>query len=173
MSTKITRQFSVFLVDDNKLFSAALHSQLKDMFGQGSVIRSFHTAEQCLDELYQRPDIIILDYYLNTRFHDAMNGLEALKRIRKMDPSIQVIMLSAQDKMEIAVDSIRYGAYDYIIKNEKVFLRTRIVVKNLVSTITDSTELKSYRFWTKIASGVVLLAAAVCVAIQMNYPGTF
>jgi two-component system OmpR family response regulator len=168
-----TRQLSVFIVDDNKLFSAALHNQLNDIFNAGANIRLFSTAEECLDHLEDGPDIIVLDYYLNSRFYDAMNGLEALKKIRMKDPNIRVVMLSAQDKMEIAVDAIRYGAYDYIIKNEKVFLRTRIVLNNAANSITDLTELKSYRFWTKIASGVVLLAAAVCAVIQLNYPGVF
>jgi DNA-binding NarL/FixJ family response regulator len=170
---KTTRNLTVYLVDDNKLFCSALHNQLKEILHPSATIRAFTTAEQCLDQLEQAPDIVILDYYLNSRFYDAMNGLDALKRIRKSNPDTRIIMLSAQDKMEIAVDAIKYGAYDYIIKNEKVFLRTRIVVKNAINSITDHSELKSYRYWTRIASGVVLLAAAVCAAIQLNYPGFF
>lgn len=170
---KTYRPFSVFIVDDDKLFSAALTHQLEKIFKTKTSIRTFSTGEECLPCLTEFPDVIILDYFLNGKYLDAMNGLQVLRRIVQVSPETKVVMMSAQDKMEVAVDTIKHGAYDYIIKNDKVFLRTKLVMTNVKNAITDSQDLKSYKFWIKIASGLILLMAGACTAIQMKFPGIF
>jgi DNA-binding NtrC family response regulator len=64
------------------------------------------------------PDIVFLDYYLNSVVKDAMDGLDVLVEIKKILPETDVVMLSGQDKIQVAVEVMKYGAFDYIVKGE-------------------------------------------------------
>lgn len=72
-------------------------------------------------KLAETPDVIILDYYLNTVQKDAANGIEILQAIRKHYPNIRVIMLSSQERYSIAMKTIQKGAEQYVIKDENAF----------------------------------------------------
>ncbi|MCE3280269.1 MAG: response regulator receiver protein [Bacteroidetes bacterium] len=160
----------LFLVDDDKMFLTSLSHQLKTMVKPESVIKTFSTGEEFLKQLKREPSVIILDYYLNSSYKDAMNGLEVLKRIMSINPDAKVIILSSQDKMEVAVDTIKHGAYDYIVKNENVFLRTKLSIINAMDAISVSEELKSFKRIIKIVVGLILLIVAGCIFLQHYYP---
>jgi two-component system, OmpR family, response regulator len=64
---KNSTELSVFLVDDDKMFLTSLAHQLKTMFKSKTKIQAFTTGEECLKHLNENPDIIILDYYLNSK----------------------------------------------------------------------------------------------------------
>ncbi|MFY7653324.1 MAG: response regulator, partial [Chitinophagaceae bacterium] len=74
----------------------------------------FEKGENCLAELSKQPNLIILDYYLE----GELNGLDTLQRIKKESPETQVIFLTSQANMQVALNSLRFGAFDYIEKNE-------------------------------------------------------
>jgi two-component system OmpR family response regulator len=115
------KKILLFLVDDDALFLKSLEIE----FAQStqSVIKKFATGELCLENLAQNPDIIILDYYLNSVDKNAINGLETLDRIKTAFPQIPVIMLSSQDKIAVAVNCMKHQAFDYIVKSETAFIR--------------------------------------------------
>jgi two-component system, OmpR family, response regulator len=167
---KSSSELSVFVVDDDKMFLTALTHQLETMFKTKTKIRTFNTGEECLKHLNENPDIIILDYYLNSTYKDAMNGLEILKRVMQYNSETKVIMLSGQEKMEVAVDSIKHGAYDYIVKNDNVFLRTKLSIINATNALSISKELKNFKFLIKVVIALVLLIIAGCVMLQIYYP---
>lgn len=111
----------IFLVDDDALYLKTLEVEFKQQ--SESIIKTFATGEQCLENLSQNPDIIILDYHLNGIQKNAINGIETLDRIKKINPEIPVIMLSSQDQIEVAVNCMKHLAYDYIVKSETAFIR--------------------------------------------------
>lgn len=116
----------LFLVDDDLLYLRSLEI---DFMEQADVtIRSFASGELCIAALHEQPDIIILDYILDNIEKNAMNGIEVLDKIKAFDPEIPVIMLSAQDKIEIAVDCMHHQAHDYVVKSETAFLRLRKII---------------------------------------------
>lgn len=164
-----SKELTVFLVDDDKMFSTSLIHQLKGMFS-GAHIKYFATGEEFLKQLTKNPAIIILDYYLDSKYKDAMNGLEVLKRIMNESPGSKVIMLSSQEKMEIAVDTIKHGAYDYIVKNDNVYLRTKLSIINASNALSVSKELKSFKSLIKIVAGLILLIIAGCLMLQKYHP---
>lgn len=84
-------------------------------------ITSFETGEDCLAQIGENPEIIILDYHLNTRIKDAANGMEILQSIRKIDKNIHVIMLSSQERYAVAMQTLQKGAEQYVIKDETAF----------------------------------------------------
>lgn len=111
----------IFLVDDDALYLKTLEVEFKQQ--SESIIKTFATGEQCLENLSQNPDIIILDYHLNGIQKNAINGIETLDRIKKINPEIPVIMLSSQDQIEVAVNCMKHLAFDYIVKSETAFIR--------------------------------------------------
>jgi two-component system OmpR family response regulator len=115
------KKILVFLVDDDALFLKSL--EIDFMTNTACVIKSFATGEACLKNLKENPDVIILDYYLNGVNKHAINGLTTLDRIKAINPKIPVIMLSSQDKIDVAVNCMKHQAFDYIVKSETAFLR--------------------------------------------------
>ncbi len=152
------KQSLVFLVDDDDVYLDTLEHNLKKNAPENIILKKYLTGEQCLKELHQKPDIVILDYQLNTRDKTAMNGIEILKRIKAQNSKIQVIMLSGQDSLEVAVNCIKNGAYDYLIKSESAFVRAAQMIKNLVYNITLQRDADKYAKWNWIiAAGFLIL----------------
>ena len=109
----------IFIVDDDEMLTAALQDYLTRTVPHD--IRLFNTGEECLKHISEKPDIIILDYYLDTISKDAANGMEILKTIKKYYPAIHVIMLSSQERYGIALQTVQKGAEQYVIKDEDAF----------------------------------------------------
>ena len=122
------KQITLFIVDDDALFLKSLEIE----FTQNADfnIQAFGTGELCLENLWLKPDVIILDYHLDGIDDKAMNGLETLIRIKATNAHLPVIMLSSQDKIEVAVNCMHHDAFDYVVKSETAFLRLR---KNIAS----------------------------------------
>jgi len=101
----------IFIVDDDSWYADLLEYNLK--LNPDYEIEKFLNAEACIQNLYKRPMAITLDYSL-----PGYSGGEALARIMKTNPSIPVIMISGQDDITTAIDLLKEGAYDYIVKND-------------------------------------------------------
>jgi DNA-binding NtrC family response regulator len=115
------KNIKLYLVDDDALF---LQSLEMDFYRHTDfAIETFATGEQCMAGLASKPDIIILDFHLNGIDKSAMNGIDTLDKIKIFNPDIPVIMLSSQDKIEVAVSCMHHKAFDYIVKSETAFLR--------------------------------------------------
>ena len=99
----------VFIVDDEQSISKLLSYWVKDKWKYE--VEIFSNGEDMLKKLNMRPDIILLDIML-----PGLNGIETLKLIKKYDENLPVIMLSAQGSIEVAVEALRFGAFDYFQK---------------------------------------------------------
>jgi DNA-binding NtrC family response regulator len=115
------KQTLVFIVDDDALYLKSLEIEFSQ--NNDSEVKTFATGEQCMESIPQNPDVIILDYYLNSIDKGAINGLETLDKIKTSNPQIPVIMLSSQDKIEVAVNCMRHKALDYFVKSETAYMR--------------------------------------------------
>jgi two-component system OmpR family response regulator len=123
------KKILLFLVDDDVLFLKSLQNDFTQ--NTESEIQTFSTGEQCLDSIFKNPDVIVLDYYLNSVDKNAINGLETLDRIKLIYPEIPVIMLSSQDKIDVAVNCMKHQAFDYIVKSETAFLRLQRTITTI------------------------------------------
>ena len=126
----IDQKISIFLVDDDALYLTLLQTELSE--NQGYIIKTFANGELCLDEISEVPDIIVLDYHLNGIEKNALNGLDTLRKIKIINPDIPVIMLSSQDKIEVAVNCMKLKAVDYIVKSETAFARLNYSINNIM-----------------------------------------
>ena len=137
MKTKI----NVFLVDDDALYLRLLEIQFLEIGGYE--IESFSSGEECLENLSKKPDLIVLDYFLNSVNKDAKNGIEILDQIKELNDHIPVVILSAQDKIEVAIDCMHHGAFDYVVKSETVFMR----LQKIITSIMEVNKLKKQIDW--------------------------
>jgi two-component system, NtrC family, response regulator AtoC len=122
--------YKVFIVEDNKLYSQVLKKQLIDHHYQ---VKVFYNGRDCIASLEDQPDVITLDYTL-----PDMTGHEVLKEIQKKSPNSHVIIISAQESISTAIDLMKDGAYDYIMKAPD----TREKLTNIIKNIYDSDQLK-------------------------------
>ena len=124
-STKI----KLFLVDDDALFLKSL--EIEFLQHADFTIETFVTGELCMKNLSHNPDVIILDYHLDGIDKTAINGIETLDKIKAYNPDIPVVMLSSQDKIDVAVNCLHHRAFDYVVKSETAFTR----LQKIISTI--------------------------------------
>ncbi|RYD95179.1 MAG: response regulator [Sphingobacteriales bacterium] len=118
----------VFLIDDEPIQNEMLKDFLSERYTYE--IKIFESGEEAMANMHLHPEIIVLDYHLNAHLNDAKNGVEILKDIKDQYPETQVIMLSGQDKIDVAIDTMKYGAFDYIVKGESAFSRIENVINN-------------------------------------------
>lgn len=137
-----TDKIKLFLVDDDVVYLKMLQIELLEHADFD--IETYVTGEDCLTHLSNDPDVIILDYYLNGIDKDAMNGIETLKKIKMIDSRIPVVMLSSQDKIEIAIDCMHSGAIDYVVKSETSFVRLQKIITTIFQIKKMEKELKWY-----------------------------
>lgn len=104
----------IFVVDDDNMFATMVSDHLEE---QGHTVSAFATGESCLERLGEHPDVIILDYYLDSQVPGAKNGLEILHVLHKSAPGVKVIMLSSQEHYGVALQTIASGAVQYVIKD--------------------------------------------------------
>ncbi|MDX9919775.1 MAG: response regulator [Paludibacter sp.] len=122
----------IFLVDDDAVYLKLLEIQFLEL--ADFEIETYATGELCVENLSHKPDIVILDYLLDGVERDVMNGIETLDKIKAYDPNIQVVMLSAQDKIDVAVNCMHHAAFDYVVKSETAFMRLQKIIVNIVET---------------------------------------
>jgi two-component system OmpR family response regulator len=118
---KNENKMHLFLVDDDALFLKSL--EIEFHHHTDFTVETFATGELCVENLSHNPDVIILDYHLNGIDKNAMNGIETLDKIKALKPDIPVVMLSSQDKIDVAISCMHHRAFDYVVKSETAFLR--------------------------------------------------
>jgi DNA-binding NtrC family response regulator len=133
---------TIFLVDDDPLFLMSLEIEFLQL--KKYTIKTFATGERCLEHLNEKPLLIVLDYYLNGIDTLAMNGIETLDKIKHITTSIPVVMLSSQDKIDVAITCMHHQALDYVVKSETSFLRLQKIIESLIHFQKIENELRWY-----------------------------
>lgn len=126
---KNENKIHLFLVDDDAVFLKLLEIEL--LQHADFVIETFPTGELCMANLSHNPDVIILDYFLDGIEKTAMNGLDTLDRIKAFNPDIPVVMLSSQDKIDVAINCMHHRAFDYVVKSETAFVRLQKIITTI------------------------------------------
>lgn len=120
---KKENRIKIFLVDDDVVFLKLLEIEF-NLHGDFE-IETYATGEHCMENIMHNPDVIILDYYLDGTDKNAMNGIDTLDKIKAYNPDIPVVILSGQDKIEVAVNCMHHLAFDYVVKSETAFMRLK------------------------------------------------
>ena len=122
-------KIKLFLVDDDALFLKSL--EIEFLNHADFVIETYATGELCMESISHSPDVIILDYHLDGIEKSAMNGMETLDKIKSFNPDIPVIMLSSQDKIDVAINCMHHRAFDYVVKSETAFVRLQKIITTI------------------------------------------
>ena len=117
----------IFIIEDSIVYKDLIVGYLKSKKFEN--IKTFKNGEECINMLHLKPDVIVLDYSF-----EGINGLELMNKIGNENPEIDFIFLSAQDNVEVAVNIMKLGAADYIIKNEKAPHNLLRSIEHLISS---------------------------------------
>jgi DNA-binding NtrC family response regulator len=135
-------EFKIFLVDDDA-FSLALYEQTLRSLGC-TQISTYNNGTDCLNALIEKPQVIFLDHNM-----DNLTGFEVLKKIKRFDPNIYVVMVSGQENMQQALDALRFGAFDYLIKGENETEKMQSVLTR-IAQVQDLLKKKRPSFLNKL-----------------------
>ena len=147
MQTPMNKTEKLFIVDDDAL-TANLYAQHLKNLGYEDV-QLFDNGQDCLNALIQEPTIILLDHQM-----ENLSGMEVLQKVKRFDPNIYVVFISGQEDIATAVDALKYGAFDYIIKGQndlKSIEEVLVKIKN----VNEMLNRKDPGFFRKIISLVV------------------
>lgn len=158
------KRINIFIVEDNYLFRTALASDIESFFDANAVkVHSFETGEACMKKYRQEnPQVVILDYHLNSKNLDAADGIQVLDWIKRENREANVIMLSSEDSMEIVLRSFEHGALNYIVKTETKFKQINNSLINLFNRSKDARDAVRYR---QIGIGLALSIAILIVGV--------
>ncbi|MEI7509719.1 MAG: sigma-54 dependent transcriptional regulator [Flavobacterium sp.] len=120
----------IYIVEDDAFFGESLKYHLK--LNPDYEIHLFQTGRECLEKLYLKPDIICLDFGL-----PDITGDKLLKKIHESNDAIPIIIISGQEDIEVAVDFLKSGASDYIVKNS----HTKDILWNSIIKIRENLKL--------------------------------
>ncbi len=134
-------KIKLFLVDDDAFYLKSL--EIDFLQRADFCIETFTTGEQCLENLSHNPDIIVLDYYLDSIDKTAINGIQTLDKIKAINSDIPVVMLSSQDKIDVAIECMHHRAFDYVVKSETAFMR----LQKIITTIFKYKKMEKELIW--------------------------
>ncbi len=154
----------VYIVDDDPMQVQMMSDHLEEKFPFD--VRGFSTGEEAVNNLPNNPDIVVLDYYLNSVQASARNGSEILQFIKKEFPNMQVIMVSGQDSMEVAVDTMRYGAADYVIKGGNQFIRLEHAIEKIFASDRMHQRVNYYRRLSIFSIAALLVIVALTIILS-------
>ncbi|OYU97028.1 MAG: regulator [Bacteroidetes bacterium B1(2017)] len=126
--------YKIFVVEDDTWYRNFLSYTLQ--LNPDYEVISFDNGKDCLNNLHQKPDLITIDYSL-----PGMNGAELIKRIKEVDEQIQLIVISGQDDVGTAVELLKLGVFDYLIKNEDTKPRLLNSAQNALFNVSLKTEI--------------------------------
>jgi len=156
----------IFIVEDNPVYNKLIINYLQSK--RFDRIESFFSGEECLKRIGEKPDIVIQDYLL-----EGMDGIEVLKQFKKVHSHAEFIFLSGQDSVDVAVNTLKLGAFDYIVKDQ-------MALKKLVDKISRIMAMQKLlksnrRYKTGITLFFVALVALILLLLSLSvfFPGKF
>jgi DNA-binding NtrC family response regulator len=112
----------ILVVDDERMIRWSIQQALSK---DGHSVATVETGEEALAQATDdMPDLVFLDITL-----PGIDGIEVLRRLKGIDPSVSIVMVTATDDLKIAVEAMRLGAYDYVSKPFDLD-RLRVIAQN-------------------------------------------
>jgi DNA-binding NtrC family response regulator len=108
----MTKQSKKIFVVDDDIFHLEIMKQLLKEEGIAEV-SVFEDGVSALNDIHHNPDVVFLDHQM-----DVYTGYEVLRKIKRHNPNIFVVMVSAQEDVKTAINTMKYGAFDYLQKDD-------------------------------------------------------
>lgn len=126
------KDFTIFVAEDNEWYNKLLVHNLS--LNPDFIVRGFFDGASLLEALPDNPDVVTVDYRL-----PDITGDKLLAKIKETLPQTEVIIISEQNEIEVAVDLLKSGAADYIVKSKDIQDRLR----NIINNVRETSKLKS------------------------------
>ncbi len=162
---------SIFIIYDDKMLATALKSDLKRTFEDHNLtISLFGTGEESEDRISENPDVVIVDYYLNSKSREVMNGVNIINLVKQKSPDTEVIIFTAEEHADIAVRTMHHGAHDYIVKNDYMFRKLNMAVLQCLKLKRLKSEIRAQRVKSNILMVSMALMAGAFIALRLWAP---
>jgi len=156
----------IFVVEDNHVYNKLIVSFLKT--NKFTNVESFYSGEDALAAMDKQPKIVIQDYLL-----EGMNGIEVLKKAKRVVPEVEFIFLSGQDSIDIAINTMKYGAYDYIVKDQMALKKMVSKINKILSVTQLQKSNKRYKMGVILFFVALIFFIITMITIAIMYPETF
>lgn len=154
----------IYFVDDDLIYLKVVSHDLEKQGYKN--VRSFSTAKDIVEAVKEnKPDIALLDYHLGGN----TTGLDVLKRIKQLSPDTDSIFLTASDDINVAIETMKNGAYDYVIKGDTALIRINHLLGNICSHRKARKKGKVV-LWYKVMIVVLIALIATLMSIKNNMP---
>lgn len=156
----------IYVVEDNKVYNKMVCEHLKKE--NYTNLKSFEFGKDCIKTVKdgEKPDIVIQDYALQD-----ITGIDVLKAVKKYNKNTEFVFLTANENMEVAVNSIKYGAYDYIVKdNDIAFKKVVYNINKLTNAILlrrKNNKINMFMIATIIVLAVIVLLGFLQIAFKI------
>jgi DNA-binding NtrC family response regulator len=157
---KNTRNPLIFIVEDSVIYKDLIVGYLNSRKFKN--IKTFKSAEECLKSMPENPDLVVLDYSF-----EGINGLDFMSRALESNPDTHFIFLSGQNSVEIAVDIMKLGASDYIVKNEKAPAALLKSIEHLVKTSKRVKVKKGFQIGVMGFFGMLFLLILIIILLTV------
>jgi two-component system response regulator YesN len=127
------QRLNVFIVDDNRMEANGLRKYLKNRFGNKVRLSIYFDSESCLCMMHGQVNLVVLDYNLNEKGLDSKTGLDVLKTIKLRHPETEVVILTSNEDIGLAIDAITIGAKDFVVKGVGSWQRILAIVDQTVT----------------------------------------
>src|ERR1035437_10198138 len=161
-----TKNPLIFVVEDNQMYNKLVVSYLKT--NKLTNVESYLTGEEALKNMDKNPDIVIQDYLL-----EGMTGIEVLIKAKKTNPDVEFIFLSGQDSIDIAINSMKYGAYDYIVKDQMALQKLVDKINKIISVQDLMRSNKRYKVGVTFFFIALAVLILILVSLTLLFPERF
>ncbi|MEI6276398.1 MAG: response regulator [Prolixibacteraceae bacterium] len=153
----------IFIVEDNPVYNKLVVSYLHSK--KFNRVESFLSGEECLKRIHEKPDIIIQDYLL-----EGIDGLEVMMTTKKINPHIEFIILSGQDSIEVAINTLKYGAYDYIVKDQMALSKMVDKILKIIALQELIRNNKRFKYGILLFFGALVAILLVIKLMSVMFP---
>lgn len=133
----LTGDKTIFIVEDNGIYAKSLQAFIQSHFHNITEAKIFNIGEMSLMEMHHKPIVIIMDYYLNSKYAEAHNGLEIIEVIKTHHPETNIIVLSSQTDSNIILEAINKFDCFYVHKDQEAFNKIELYINQIINN--DST----------------------------------
>ena len=141
----------IFIVEDDAAFNKLISTYIKSK--SEYEVYSYLSGEDCLEKINKNPDLILMDYDLPFR-----DGIEVMGVIRKKYPDIIFIFLSGQTNVKVAVEALKEGAFDYIVKDNHAKENALNKIDQALRMRHLEKDQRSYKMVIRLLAGIIILS---------------
>ncbi len=154
----------LFIIDDDPIQTEMIKDYIADRYVFD--LRTFGDGESAMKDIQElEPEIIVLDFHLNSQNAHAKDGIEVLKDIRKVSPNSKVFMFSGEDSLEVATKSMANGAYDFIIKGTTAFTK----LEHTINRLGDMSEMETIQKAQKKTIAILTIGIVTVIVLALLY----